>query len=312
MVHSRCLGLVLCHFSLHSLPSIRKTVVLNTHLIYFHSLDETMLANTSLFFLSLAPAIVSAGLLPRWLPIVTLERRADICGVNGYDRNRGNYFWSASKKLASYSGCSARCAGSDRCESFGFNDEVCMLFDLSLAENFDEDRHSDVKYFDVGCIQEDASTSATETTSSSLTRTTTVSTATRTITRSIALATGTGAPLRPTNGTAGFFPLHRTATGSRFPHAPTSSSSEEAATPTPTPDASPVQSPAAEDSGFPELNPDSQIGDGILPPNSNYTFPQNGTSTTVLNGTDTGRRASHHLMVPANQISEAAVMLTKT
>lgn len=257
-----------------------------------------MLTKASLFFLPLAPAMVSAGLLPRWL---ALDRRTDICGVNGYDRNQGNYFWSASKKLASYSGCSARCAGSDRCESFGFNDEVCMLFDLSLTDNFDEDRRSDVKYFDVGCIQEDASTSPTESTSSSITRTTTVSTATRTVTRSIALATGTGGPSLPTNGT-GFFPVHRTATANRLPHAPTRASSGQAATPTATTDASAVDTSAAETSDTSKSTEnggssglESQTSDGILPPNRNITVASNDTSiasntTIVFNTTDTGKQ----------------------
>ncbi|KAG6364286.1 hypothetical protein INS49_005886 [Diaporthe citri] len=248
-----------------------------------------MLTKASLFLLPLAPTIVSAGLLPRWL---ALDRRTDTCGVNGFDRNAGNYFWSASKQLASYSGCSARCAKSDRCESFGFNDEVCMLFDLSLAENFDEDQDSDVKYFDVGCIQEEASTSPTGNASSPLTRTTTVSTATRTITRSIALATGTGAPSQPINGT-GFFPVHRTATANRFPHAPTRVSSIEAATPTATTDASVTESPAAETSDTSTSTPSNgfpQINDGILPPSRNITLANNGTSispntTIAFNGT---------------------------
>lgn len=235
-----------------------------------------MLTKASLFLLPLAPTIVSAGLLPRWL---ALDRRTDICGVNGYDRNVGNYFWSASKQLASYSGCSAQCARSDRCESFGFNDEVCMLFNLSLAENFDEDEDSDVEYFDVGCIEEETSTPPTKNTSSPLTRTTTVSTATRTITRSIALATGTGAPLRPINGT-GFFPVHRTATAHRVPHAPTRVSSKETATPTATTDASATESPAADTSDTSTSTQDNdfpQINDGILPPNRNITFANNGT-----------------------------------
>lgn len=250
-----------------------------------------MLTQTSLFLLPFAPAIVSAGLLPRWMPVVTLGPRADICGVNGYDRDRGNYFWSASKELASYSGCSARCARSARCKSFGFNDEACMLFDLSLAENFDEDRHSYVKYFDAGCIQEDKPSfpgGGNGSSSLNVTLTSTVSTSTRTITRSIALATGTGGPLQPANGTDGFFPVHRTATANRFPHSPT-------AAPTPTADASATETVATDSDTFPELNPDSQISDGILPPTSNDTFAQNGTSATVLSGTDTGRPARHHI-----------------
>ncbi|KAG8156429.1 hypothetical protein KVR01_013663 [Diaporthe batatas] len=217
------------------------------------------------------------------MPLVTLNRRADVCGVNGYDRDRGNYFWSESKKLASYSGCSARCASSDRCESFGFSDQACMLFDLSLAENFDEDRHSDVKYYDVGCIQKDKPlfpSVGNGSPSLNVTLTTTVSTSTRTITRSIALATGTGGPLQPANGTTGFFPVHRTATANTFPHTPTSSSVGEIATPTPTPtaDAPATETGAADSDIFPELDPDSQVNGGILPPTTgNQTFPQNGT-----------------------------------
>lgn len=269
-----------------------------------------MLTKTSLFFLPLAPAIVSAGLLPRWMPIVTLDRRADICGVNGYDRDRGNYFWSASKELASYSGCSARCARSARCQSFGFNDEACMLFDLSLADNFDEDRQSDVKYFDAGCIRKDApllpSVGNGSSAALNVTLTSTVSTSTRTITRSIALATGTGGPLQPANGTNGFFPVHRTAAANKFPHTPTGSSTEQTATPTPTPAAgAPATETAAADSdNFPELNPDSQINDGILPPSSNHTLPNNGTSATVLNGTDTGRPASRSISLAATVLRD--------
>ncbi|KAK2604060.1 hypothetical protein N8I77_007019 [Diaporthe amygdali] len=259
-----------------------------------------MLTKTSFVFLPLA---VSAGLLPSWL---AMDRRTDICGVKGYDRNNGNYFWSASKKLTSYSGCSTRCAQSERCESFGFNDEACMLFDLSLAENFDADRHSDVKYYDVGCVK-DATISSTPKAPSSVTRTTTVSSATRTVTRSIALATGTGVPLRPINGT-GFFPVTRTAAS----HSLITASSDEPATPTATTD-----NPAAEttssnssegdnstESGSSGTGVESQIGDGILPPTRNITLANNGTSTalnstTAFNSTSTGTQNplncdSHH------------------
>lgn len=256
-----------------------------------------MLIKASLFFLPLAPAIVSAGLLPHR---VALAPRADVCGVKGYDRDNGNYFWSASKPLASYAGCSAQCAESDRCESFGFSDEGCMLFELPLAENFDEDQESDVTYFDAGCIQDEDSTPSTKNASIPLTRTTTVSTATRTVTRSIALATatGTGAPLRPVNGT-GFFPMHRTATGHRHPHAPTRAfGSVKAAAPTPRP--SPTQSPAADtsdtskgtqDGSSSGLGAGSQSDDGILPQTSNSTLANNGNSI-VLNNRGTGKQAS--------------------
>ncbi|KAJ0114190.1 hypothetical protein J7T55_008025 [Diaporthe amygdali] len=238
-----------------------------------------MLTKISFVFLPLA---VSAGLLPSWL---AMDRRTDICGVKGYDRNNGNYFWSASKKLTSYSGCSTRCAQSERCESFGFNDEACMLFDLSLAENFDADRHSDVKYYDVGCVKD--ATISTPKAASSLTRTTTVSSATRTVTRSIALATGTGVPLRPTNGT-GFFPVTRTAAS----HSLITASSDEPATPTATADNSAAETTSSNssegdnstESGSSGTGVESQIGDGILPPTRNITLANNGTST-ALNST---------------------------
>ncbi|KAI3394311.1 hypothetical protein diail_2905 [Diaporthe ilicicola] len=216
--------------------------------------------------------MVSAGLLPSW---ISLDRRADICGVKGYDRDRGNYFWSASKQLTSYSGCSARCAKSSRCKSFGFNDEACMLFDLSLSENFDEDRHSDVKYYDVGCVQE-SQIPPTANGTFSLTRTTTVSTAVRTITRSISLATGTGGPLQPTNGT-GFFPVTRTAASNQITPTPASLGSDEPATSMATTDASAAETSTPDSSGS-GSGAGSQLGDGILPPSSNITLANNGTN----------------------------------
>ncbi|POS71595.1 hypothetical protein DHEL01_v210011 [Diaporthe helianthi] len=203
------------------------------------------------------------------MPVVTVDRRSDICGVRGHYRDRGDYyFWSDSKQLASYPACSAQCASSDRCESFGFNGQVCMLFEMPLADNFDPDRQSSVKYFDVGCIQKDDTT---------LTKT--VTTVTHTITRSIVLATGTGRPWQLANGTTGFYPVHRTGTANRFPLRPTTSSTTEtaASAPSPTADVAATETAAADSTSgdVSELDSDSQINDGILAPTSNQTSPQN-------------------------------------
>ncbi|KAJ4391701.1 hypothetical protein N0V93_005321 [Gnomoniopsis smithogilvyi] len=112
-----------------------------------------MFFKTSFILLSLSPALSSAGLLPAWL---VNERGSDICGVQGRVDTDNNYFWSASKKLTSYSGCSARCAGQKRCKSFGYDDNVCMLFDESLSGNLEKDSRSDLTFYDVGCVDEDA------------------------------------------------------------------------------------------------------------------------------------------------------------
>lgn len=124
-----------------------------------------MLIKNSLLILPLGSALVSAGVLPRWL--TGAERRARIkCGVKGYADTDNNYFWSASKKLASYAACSARCARDGRCESFGFDERVCMLFDERLAGNFESDRKSDLTFYDSDCNGAATSTAAVKSTAS--------------------------------------------------------------------------------------------------------------------------------------------------
>lgn len=133
-----------------------------------------MFTKISLFLLPLGPGLASAGLLPSWLS----PRTTAMCDVEGYADTDNNYFWSASKKLATYSGCSARCAADDRCESFGFDDRVCMLFDEPLTGNFEEDKHSDLVYYDSSCVN------ATTTATTSSTGTTAVPTVTAFLTAS--------------------------------------------------------------------------------------------------------------------------------
>lgn len=108
-----------------------------------------MFFKSSFFLLSMSPVLTSAGLLPSWL---LNGRASDMCGVKGLANTDNNYFLSASKALASYSGCAARCAGQKRCQSFAYDDSVCMLFDEPLAGSFEQNGHSDLIFYDVGCV----------------------------------------------------------------------------------------------------------------------------------------------------------------
>lgn len=110
-----------------------------------------MLFQPCFFLLSLGPALTSAGLLPSWLLI---GRGSDMCAVKGRANTDNNYFSSASKASASYSGCAARCIRQERCESFGWDESVCMLFDEPLAGSFQKDSRSALTFYDVGCIPE--------------------------------------------------------------------------------------------------------------------------------------------------------------
>lgn len=107
-----------------------------------------MFFKSSFFLLSVSP-LTSAGLLPSWLLI---GRGSEMCGVKGLADTDNNYFWSASKSLASYPGCAARCASQERCRSFGYDDSVCMLFDEPLAGNFEKNSRSYLTFYDVGCV----------------------------------------------------------------------------------------------------------------------------------------------------------------
>lgn len=121
------------------------------------------------------------------------QKRADICGSKGYDRGKGNYYYSESQKLATYTGCSQQCINDPTCKSFGYSNTECMLFNIALTGNFDAGSGSSDAYYDRGCIKStssSASTSSSTKTSSSSTSKSTLSSTTKTTTPG-ALATPT-------------------------------------------------------------------------------------------------------------------------
>lgn len=88
------------------------------------------------------------------------QKRADICGSKGWDRGKGNYFYSESKTLATYTACSNQCVSDSKCKSFGYSNQECMLFNIALSGNFDADSSSSDTYYDRGCIKSASSSSA--------------------------------------------------------------------------------------------------------------------------------------------------------
>lgn len=113
----------------------------------------------------------SAGLLP--------QERADICGSKGYDRGKGNYFYSDSAQLATYAACSQKCVLDSKCKSFGYNTKECMLFNIALSGNFDANSGSSDIYYDRGCIKSVSTSSSAKTTALPTTSSTSVSSTTK-------------------------------------------------------------------------------------------------------------------------------------
>ncbi|KAF2156310.1 hypothetical protein K461DRAFT_275434 [Myriangium duriaei CBS 260.36] len=134
----------------------------------------------------------SAGRVP--------QRRADICGTKGYDRGQGNYDYNDSGKYSTYTACSARCAASAECKSFGYGGKVCMLFDIPLAGNFDADKGSSDTYYDIACIS-GATTSSGPVTTTTTTKPTTTTTTTTTKAPTTTTTTTTKAPTATTTTT---------------------------------------------------------------------------------------------------------------
>ncbi|KAL1848917.1 Chitinase 2 [Diaporthe australafricana] len=120
------------------------------------------------------------------------HKRADICASKGWDRGSGNYFYDNSGKYNSYSACSAACASDTKCKSFGYSSSECLLFNIALTGNFDEDKSSSDKYYDRGCLSAAAkpSTSSTSTSKTS----TTSKTSSTTKTSSTPTATSSSSP----------------------------------------------------------------------------------------------------------------------
>lgn len=104
------------------------------------------------------------------------QKRADICGAKGYDRGKGNYYYSDSAKLASYAACSQKCTSDSKCKSFGYSNEECLLFNIALSGNFDADSGSSDTYYDRGCITSVSTSSSAS--ASSTAKTTALSTKT--------------------------------------------------------------------------------------------------------------------------------------
>ncbi|KAG8622766.1 hypothetical protein KVT40_000874 [Elsinoe batatas] len=94
--------------------------------------------------LSLLAAVGSAKVVP--------QKRVDICGAKGYDRGEGNYDYNDSGDYSTLTACSERCSADTKCKSFGYGENVCMLFDIALSNNFDADSASPDIYYDRGCI----------------------------------------------------------------------------------------------------------------------------------------------------------------
>ncbi|CAN8104770.1 unnamed protein product [Discula destructiva] len=122
---------------------------------------------TTLSLLAVFVGYTAAGTVP--------QKRADICGMKGYDRGNGNYFYNASGKRNSYAACSTKCASESKCKSFGYSKSECMLFNIPLSGNFDANSGSSDTYYDRGCLSSTASspgsTASTKTTSSITTKT---------------------------------------------------------------------------------------------------------------------------------------------
>lgn len=109
----------------------------------------TMLVAYFSLALLLFPELAWAGLLPSW---VALDRREDICGATGFANSDNNYFWSNNRALTTYAGCSTRCSGDARCKSFGYSDNLCILFDKTLSASLAQYSQSDIVYFDIECL----------------------------------------------------------------------------------------------------------------------------------------------------------------
>lgn len=104
-----------------------------------------MFISLSTILLSLVPALTSANVLR------TLDRREDICGTTGFANSATSYFQSSNEALASYTGCSSRCAADTRCKSFGYSGTVCMLYESPLSASLAQYAQSDIVYYDARC-----------------------------------------------------------------------------------------------------------------------------------------------------------------
>lgn len=201
----------------HSLILSLLVTVIKPRIICSLSLTSLYIKMLSKFYL---PSAFMGLLLTTTSAGLVAQKRGDICGSKGYDRGKGNYYYSESKKLATYTGCSQQCINDPTCKSFGYSNTECMLFNIALDGNFDADSGSSDTYYDRGCIKSTSSgastsnsaktttSSASKTTLSSTTKTTTpgASATTTTSSKSSSSTTKTttvpGHSSTPTSGTS--------------------------------------------------------------------------------------------------------------
>lgn len=120
--------------------------------------QSLILSGAIYFSLSSASAVIPRG-------------TSNICGQKGHDQGNGNYYYSQSSKVNSYTACSAKCAADANCQSFGVG-EACMLFNIPLSGNFDVNRASTDTYYDKGCLSSSSTSLAKTPASSSSSQTT--------------------------------------------------------------------------------------------------------------------------------------------
>lgn len=115
-----------------------------------------MFSSHSVLVLSLVSTLTSAGVLPIVSP--ALDRRQiteDICGTSGFANSANSYFTSSDGSLATFAGCSGRCAQDPtRCKSFGYNGTTCLLYEKTLSTSLAQWEASDIVYFDATCLAE--------------------------------------------------------------------------------------------------------------------------------------------------------------
>ncbi|KAL5114473.1 hypothetical protein ACEQ8H_007616 [Pleosporales sp. CAS-2024a] len=76
---------------------------------------------------------------------------APSCGIIGYVRSTPAYYFESSGTQASFGACGALCRADARCESFGYGEADCMLFDVSGGVNTNVNPTSPYTFYDKAC-----------------------------------------------------------------------------------------------------------------------------------------------------------------
>jgi len=81
-----------------------------------------------------------------------LRKRADSCGINGYDHNKGNILYQEiDTKLTTYD-CKSLCTSNIDCQSFAVGDRACLLYDIPVQGNLNLESESPFIFYDSGCF----------------------------------------------------------------------------------------------------------------------------------------------------------------